>query len=780
MRCSKRLVFAFVVALGACTGSAVAQSVTLTVTKTEDFKQASTATPVQVTNPFTFSASATASFTITSATVTPLGGSTITLAGSGTTFRFDSNPFATVAALNAAFPNVAYKFNLQNASGAAISGDVTMPNTDNYPAPPTLTNSGWVGSGALEFDPNAPFTFSWSAASQTPSRITLIIRDATGAIIFNPSIANTATSVILPAGTLRPGAIYTAQLAFANTTITQTAVGGSTIVSVASYTSETTFTINPVISPPNIATPTGLTLIQGQAIAYQLAATSIADATLDTSSLPKGLSWDPTTGIIFGTPAASGTFQPSYTIQNAAGQNGGILTLTAAAPSPGPMFANATSATGRVGVPFSFQLTTTGASAAAKFSATNLPAGLTITQSGLISGTVNTVGSTAVNVTLSDGGATRTSNLQLTFVADVVVPVITSPKIVTLYPGQKFSYQITAAYGASRVDEPAFKVYGTLPSGLNFDAKTGVISGTFTGQLERNGDPPDYKFLNDSPLVQLSGTNTHGTGTSPLIFLAAPTGTVNLSTRMFVGTNDEVLIGGFIITGTASEKVLLRGIGPSLPVTGALQDPVLELHDATTTIATNDNWQDDATQAQVIKDAGVPPTDNRESALAATFQPANFTAIVRGNNSTTGIGLVELFDLGTVTQDTSQHAKLAQISTRGTVRTGDNVMIGGFIVQGVATKVLLRGIGPELTAKGVSGALQDTVLELHGGDGTLLAGNDDWKSAQQQEIVNTGVPPTDDRESALIATLNPGNYTAVLRGKNDTSGVALVEVYNLQ
>jgi hypothetical protein len=211
-----------------------------------------------------------------------------------------------------------------------------------------------------------------------------------------------------------------------------------------------------------------------------------------------------------------------------------------------------------------------------------------------------------------------------------------------------------------------------------------------------------------------------------------------------------------------------------------LQDPVLELHDATTTIATNDNWQDDATQAQVIKDAGVPPTDNRESALAATFQPANFTAIVRGNNSTTGIGLVELFDLGTVTQDTSQHAKLAQISTRGTVRTGDNVMIGGFIVQGVATKVLLRGIGPELTAKGVSGALQDTVLELHGGDGTLLAGNDDWKSAQQQEIVNTGVPPTDDRESALIATLNPGNYTAVLRGKNDTSGVALVEVYNLQ
>jgi hypothetical protein len=304
----------------------------------------------------------------------------------------------------------------------------------------------------------------------------------------------------------------------------------------------------------------------------------------------------------------------------------------------------------------------------------------------------------------------------------------------------------------------------------------------FGGSLMRDGGPPDYNFLNDSPLVQIAGTNTHGTGTSPLVFFAAPAGTVNLSTRMFVGTGDEVLIGGFIVTGNAPESVLLRGIGPSLPVADALQDPILEIHlpGNATAQTTNDNWKDDATQAQAVKDAGVPPTDDRESALLTTFQPASFTAIVRGKNSTTGIGLVELFDLGTQTQDTSQHGKLAQISTRGTVRTGDNVMIGGFIIQGSATKTLLRGIGPELAAQGVAGALQDTTLDLVNGTGTVIASNDDWKSTQAQEIINTGVPPSDDRESALIATLNPGNYTAVLRGKNTTTGVALVEVYNLQ
>lgn len=765
------------------------QSVTLTVAKTQEFKQTSTATPVQVTNPFSFRASVGSSFALSSASVTPQGANPIALTGSGTSFAFTSNVFPTIAALNAAFPNTAYTFNMQTAAGAPISGVVNVPATDNYPAAPKVTNTPWIGGGALQFDPTVPFTFSWSAT--TANSIVLTIRDPGGTVVYNTTASNTANSVTMPAAQLRPGVLYAAQLSFANTTSSNAVVSGVTVVSIASFTTTTNFTINPVTSPPSIASPSGITLIQGQPIAYQLATNTAANATLDTASLPAGMKWDPVTHIIYGTPTVSGNFVPSYTITNNAGTNGGVLTLATGTPPAGPSLANATSITGRVGVPFSFQVTTTGASAAAKFGATNLPSGLTISSSGLISGTVTAAGSTAVAVTISDGNSTRTSSLQLTFVTDAVLPVISSPKVVRIYPGQTVSYQITATYGASRVDEPSFTVYGTLPTGLTFDPKTGVISGTFSGTLQRDSGPPDLRFLNDSPLVQLAGTNTHGTGTSPLIFLAAPAGTVNLSTRLAVGSGDDVLIGGFIVTGNAPESLILRAIGPSLksngaPLAGALQDPVLELHDTTgATVATNDNWQDNPAQVQPIKDTGVPPTDNRESAIVATFQPSNFTAIVRGSGGTTGIGLVELYDLGTVTNDTAARAKLAQISTRGTVKTGDDAMIGGFIIQGTTTKVLVRGIGPELSAQGVSNALQDTTVTLFNGSGTQIAFNDDWQIAsdgtnQSAAIIATGVAPHDDRESAILMALPIGSYTAVLRGKNNTSGVALVEVYALQ
>ena len=140
---------------------------------------------------------------------------------------------------------------------------------------------------------------------------------------------------------------------------------------------------------------------------------------------------------------------------------------------------------------------------------------------------------------------------------------------------------------------------------------------------------------------------------------------------------------------------------------------------------------------------------------------------------------MEVYDLGTASLDTSSNSKLAQISTRGFVDTGDNVLIGGFIVSVQATRVIARGIGPELNGS-VPGALQDTTLELRDGSGSLIASNDDWRSTQEQEIIATTVPPTDDRESAIVATLNPGNYTAIVAGKNNTTGVALVEVYSLQ
>jgi hypothetical protein len=267
-----------------------------------------------------------------------------------------------------------------------------------------------------------------------------------------------------------------------------------------------------------------------------------------------------------------------------------------------------------------------------------------------------------------------------------------------------------------------------------------------------------------------------------LIFFLAPTGAVNISTRIAVGTGDNVLIGGFIITGNAPKKLVIRAIGPSLkvngvPIPGAMQDPTLELHGSAGLLGSNDNWRD--TQENEIIGTGIPPTDEHEATILAYLNPGNYTAIVGGKDNSSGIAVVEVYDLGTASLDASSTAKLAQISTRGVVLTGDDVMIGGFIVQTNAAKVIVRAIGPSLNGI-VPGALQDTVLELHDGSGATIASNDDWRTDQQQEIIDTSVPPTDNRESAIVATLNPGAYTAIVRGKGNTTGVALVEVYGLQ
>ena len=261
-----------------------------------------------------------------------------------------------------------------------------------------------------------------------------------------------------------------------------------------------------------------------------------------------------------------------------------------------------------------------------------------------------------------------------------------------------------------------------------------------------------------------------------LLLWLAPTPTPstlgNISTRLRVETGDNVLIGGLIITGTQPKKVIVRAIGPSLPLVGVLADPTLELHDgAGTLITSNDNWMD-APNKQEIIDSALAPTNDFESAILMSLDPGLYTAIVRGVNDTTGIGLVEAYDL-----DLSADSILANISTRGLVQTGDNVMIGGIIILGTdAQQVLLRAIGPSLP---VAGALADPTLELHDKDGVTIASNDNWRSDQEAEIIATTIPPTDDAESAILATLTPDAYTAIVRGKNDTTGVALVEAYQL-
>jgi len=248
---------------------------------------------------------------------------------------------------------------------------------------------------------------------------------------------------------------------------------------------------------------------------------------------------------------------------------------------------------------------------------------------------------------------------------------------------------------------------------------------------------------------------------------------------MRVLTGDSALIGGFIITGNDAKELIIRGIGPSLSglgVQGALANPTLDLFDANQTLlASSDDWKSNQAEVEATT---IPPTHDLESAIVMTLAPGAYTAVLRGQNNSTGIGVVEVYDL-----NPAADAVLANISSRGFVDTGDNVMIGGFIIGGdgqADARVAIRGIGPSLALFGITGALEDPIVDLKDANGATLMSNDDWPQGQAAEIVQLGLAPADIRESAMVTSLPPGNFTAVLRGKNNTTGVAVVEVYNVE
>ena len=255
---------------------------------------------------------------------------------------------------------------------------------------------------------------------------------------------------------------------------------------------------------------------------------------------------------------------------------------------------------------------------------------------------------------------------------------------------------------------------------------------------------------------------------------------INVSTRMRVLTDERVLIGGFIITGSESKRMALRAIGPSLAsagLFGLLADPVLELHAANGSILiTNDEWQTDAGASELTAN-GIAPTNEHEAATVQTLAPGAYTAIVRGKNNSTGIGLVELYDL---TADTN--SLVANISTRGFVNTGADVLIGGFIVgTGSSGRVAVRALGPSLNNAGISNALADPLLELHDTNGAIIRTNDSWLAdAGSTELLSAGLAPANVDEAAILSPLAPGAYTAIVRGHGSNTGVALVEAYNLK
>jgi hypothetical protein len=314
-------------------------------------------------------------------------------------------------------------------------------------------------------------------------------------------------------------------------------------------------------------------------------------------------------------------------------------------------------------------------------------------------------------------------------------------------------------------------VHVTVP-GSNYFAVTSP-SGGYSIPVPGNGG---YNVSFNGPVdshteaVTVSGSNN--AKADYLSPTAAPTLLANISTRLNVETGDNVLIGGFIITGTGTKQILLRAIGPSLSVSDKLANPVLKLYDkAGALLASNDDWVT-SPQKEAIINSGIPPTNDKESAIIRTVPTGDYTAIVSGAGGTSGVALVEIYDL-----TPSLDSKLANISTRGDVQTGDNVMIGGTIITGAAPqKVLVRALGPSLA---ISNHLANPFLTLRDGNGNLVRANDNWKDTQEAAIEATKTQPTNDLESAIVATLPPGPYTAIVSGVDHGTGVALVEFYAL-
>jgi hypothetical protein len=291
-----------------------------------------------------------------------------------------------------------------------------------------------------------------------------------------------------------------------------------------------------------------------------------------------------------------------------------------------------------------------------------------------------------------------------------------------------------------------------------------------------------------TPAATATATPTATATTTPVATATAtPTATPavspasmgNISTRLSVGKDDNALIAGFIVGGTQPKKILVRGIGPSLTnfgIANPLANPTLELHDSSGhVVAFNDDWRTDNEAA--IKATGIPPSDTFESALIAVLPAGNagYTAVLRGLNQGTGVGVIQVYDL-----DSSVDSKLVNISTRGLVQTGTDVLIGGTIILGdVPQKVIIRAIGPSLD---VPGKLADPFLELRDENGNLIRSNDRWRSDQEAEILATGVPPSSDLEAAIIETLpaRGKGYTAVVQGSDGGTGIGVVEIYALK
>jgi len=369
---------------------------------------------------------------------------------------------------------------------------------------------------------------------------------------------------------------------------------------------------------------------------------------------------------------------------------------------------------------------------------------------------------TARLVVTDSRGATSTNNAQQVITVTQPAPSPTATATATATASPTATATATASPTAT-----ATATASPTPTATATASPTPTATATATATASPSASATATATATATPTATATATPTASPTATPINVQL-----VNIAGRVFAQTGDKVGIAGFIISGSGTKRIMARAIGPSLSVNGKLQDPYLEIHDSSgSPPLTNDNWRD--TQEAEIQQTGLAPTDNRESAIVKRLPAGNYTAIIRAVDNSPGIGVIQLYDLGT-----SDPGELGNLSVRGQVGTDDNALFDGLILQGGTPKrIVFRALGPSVP---VTGALQDPTLDVYDANGVLRGSNDNWKNgANAAEIQAAGLAPTDDRESAVLLTLPAGNYTSIVRGVARTTGIGLAEAYKL-
>jgi PKD repeat protein len=655
-----------------------------------------------------------------------------------------ANASATTATLF--LPNVqaadaaTYDVAVTNLSGTILSDTVTLTVTT---AAPVITNSSLSSAATV----GTPFNFMITA---TNSPTTYSASPLPAGLTFNPAsgiLSGTPTTVGTTVVSL--GATNATGTATATLTITTTAAAGTPVIT----------------SPPSAPGTVGAPFVT-----YLIAATG-QPTSYTATGLPPGLTLNPLTGAITGTPAAAGTFTVTLTATNSVGTTTATLVITVGASGTAPVITSPTTAPGTMGAPFvTYLIAATGLPTS--YTATGLPAGLTLNPlTGAITGTPTVAGTFTVTLTATNSAGTSTATLVITIAAAGTAPVITSP---TTAPGTRGTPFVTYLIAATGL--PTSYTATGLPAGLTLNPLTGAITGTPT--------------VAGTFTVTLTATNASGTTTATLTLTIAATPTsriVNFSARALSGPGAQSLIMGFVVQGD-NKNLLVRGIGPGLApygVVNVLTDPFLTLFNNNSTLASNDDWQSSngtliaATAARV--GAFALPNGSKDSALILAFNNGAHTTSMLRPNGTTGVALTEIYDI-----DSTADSRLINVSARMNVTTGEGTLIAGLVIAGNApTTVLIRGIGPTLAAFGVTGALADPTITVFAGTNPV-ATNDNWEAGGvgAAQITATSVRVgafallPGSKDAALLITLQPGAYTVQVTGVANTTGVALVEVYD--